>query len=586
MNIFHQRGLGWMCFGLAAILASLLGQPLGAQVAAPSDRQIGVESRPSGELKTVAVVAVAHYEKLISDITLLGSLIGREEAGQMVEGGFAFFTQGKGPAALDKKQPWGVIVQTDGAAFMPVGCLPVAKADDVLEVAKAYGVQVNNAEDGVKELVLPNQQSVFLKQQAGWTFISLSPDALSRAPEDPQAILAELVTEYDIAARITMKDVPEMYRQFAVQAMQAGMQQQIEKRADESDEQYELRQQVTEAQMAQMVRTLNETDSITVGWAVDAAQQRTYVDYTQSFVPGSKMSQQIAAYGQPRTSFAGFYQPEAAATISFATKADPELIQQDIEYFESTMRTLRAGFNNGIDSSDAKDPEALKAAFSDWFDALESTIRAGQIDGGAALDVSSDSLTFVAGALVKDTAKIESGLKKLEAAAAAKYPEFPGIRWNAATHAGVRFHTLSVPVAEEHEAPRKLLGSEVSVAVGIGPEAVYVAIGQDNLSAVKQAIDASAANPDKAVPPFELAVSLGPMIEMAAAQAEEGDQKAIARRVAETLRNESQDRDHIRAVGRVVPDGMRYRIEAEEGVLRAIGAAVTEAQRQALQASQ
>ena len=586
MNIFRQRGLGWIALVLTVMLASLLGQPLCAQTAAPPDQEFGAESQPSGELKTVAVVAVADYEKLISDITLLGSLIGRAEAGQMVEGGFAFFTQGKGPAALDRKKPWGVIVQTDGTAFMPVGCLPVAKSDDVLEVAKAYGVQVNDAENGVKELVLPNQQSVFLKQQAGWTFVSLAPDALARLPEDPQAILAELVTEYDVAARIAMKDVPEMYRQFAVQAMQAGMQQKIEKRADESDEQYELRQQVTEAQMAQMIRTLNETDSITVGWAVDAAQQRTYVDYGQTFLPGSKMTQQIAAYGQPRTNFAGFYQPDAAATMSFVTKADPELIQQDIEYFEATMRTVRAGFNSKIDHSEAKDREALKAAFSDWFDALEATIRAGQIDGGAALHVSSDSLTLVAGALVKDTAKIESGLKKLETAAAAKYPDFPGIQWNAVTHAGVNFHTVSVPVAEEHAAPRKLLGSEVSIAVGISPNAVYLAVGEDNLNAIKQAIDASAAELGKAVPPFELSVSLGPMLEMAAAQAEEGDQKAIAQQVAEMLRNESQDRDHIRAVGQVIPDGLRYRLEAEEGVLRAIGAAVTEVQRQALQASQ
>jgi hypothetical protein len=338
--------------------------------------------------------------------------------------------------------------------------------------------------------------------------------------------------------------------------------------------------------MAQTMRTLNETDSITVGWAVDAAQQRTYVDYSQTFVPGSKMARQIAGYDEPRTNFAGFYQPDAAATMSFVTKADPELIQQDIEYFESTMQALRAGFNNGIDNSDAKDPEAVKAAFSDWFDAFEATIRSGQIDGGAALHVSSDSLTLVAGAVVTDTAKIESGLKKLEAAAAARYPEFAGIRWNSATHAGVNFHTLSVPVPEEQEAPRKLLGSEVNVAIGIGQDKIYLAVGRNNLSAVKQAIDASEAEPDKAVPPFELAVSLAPIMEMAAAQAEEGDQKAIAERVAEMLRNEAQGRDHIRAVGQVIPNGLRYRFAAEEGVLRAIGAAATEAQRQALQAKQ
>ena len=52
------------------------------------------------------------------------------------------------------------------------------------------------------------------------------------------------------------------------------------------------------------------------------------------------------------------------------------------------------------------------------------------------------------------------------------------------------------------------------------------------------------------------------------------------------LRNEAQGRDHIRAVGQLIPNGLSYRFEAEEGVLRAIGKAASEAQRQALQAQQ
>ncbi len=575
MDIFRHRGLRWIAFVLSVSLVSLHSRPLWAQTSPPL----------KGELKTVAVVAVAPYQKLIGDVTALGTLIGRPEAGQMVEGGFAFFTQGKGPEALDKTQAWGLIVQTDGAAFLPVGCLPVAKAGAVVDVATALGVQVKELDGGVKELLLPSQRTIFLKEQGGWAYASLSQDALSRLPQNPQAILAELVTEYDLAARISMKDVPEMYRQFAVQMMQAGVQQQLQQQEDESDEQYELRQKMTEAQMAQTTRTLNETDSMTIGWAIDAEKQQTYVDFTQTFLPGSKMAQQIASYEQPRTNFAGFYQPEAAATVSFVTKADPEMIRQDIDYFESTMQTLRAGFNKGVDKSDAKAPEALKAAFSDWFDALEATIRAGHIDVGAAVDVGSDSLTFVAAAVVKDTDKIVQGLKKLEAAAA-KNPNFPGIRWNAATHAGVTFHTLDAPLADEHEEARRLLGDEVNLTVGIGPEAVYFAGGRDNLDALKQAIDASVAEPNKAVPPFELSISLLPIVEMAAEQAEEDDQKEIARAIAEMLRNEAQGRDHIRAVGKLIPNGLRYRFAAEEGVLRAIGTAATEAQRQALQAKQ
>jgi hypothetical protein len=578
-----------MSFGLVIILASLLGQPLGAQVAAPSDQELGVESRPSGELKTVAVVAVAHYEKLISDITLLGSLIGRAEAGQMVEGGFAFFTQGKGPAALDKKQPWGVIVQTDGAAFMPVGCLPVAKADDVLEVARAYGVQVNNAEDGVKELVLPNQQSVFLKQEAGWTFISLSPDALSRAPEDPQAILAELVTEYDIAARIAMKDVPEMYRQFAVQAMQAGVQQGMTRQADETEGQHELRRAMAEARIEQLSRLVNDLDLISLGWTIDAEQKRTYLDVTPVFKRGSKSAQEVASYGQSRTNFAGFYQPDAAITAIFVY---PKLIAGDVEYVEM-MRNTRRLINKVIDkevrvadAASAEAPEELKAAIGDFLDAFADTLKTGRMDGASTFHFSPDSMTLLMAISARDPAKVEAGLRKLEAAGKKLGALRERVQWNAASHAGVNFHTLAVPVPEDEKDARRWMGSELNIAVGLGPKAVYLAIGKDNLDAVKHAIDASAAETDKAAPPFDVAISLGRIMEMAVVQAKKNDQKAIAQKVADMLRKEAPDRDHIRAVGEVIPNGMRYRVVAEEGVLRAVGAAVTEAQRQALQASQ
>jgi hypothetical protein len=542
-------------------------------------------SQPSAEMRPVAVVAVAPYQKLLSDIALLGQMMGRPEASQMVEGGFTFLTQGKGPDALDKTQPWGIIVQTDGAAIEPVGCLPLTKPEDALAVAAAYGVQVKDAPNGVKELVLSKQRTAYYKQQGGWAFVSLSPAALSRLPEDPRAILSELVTEYDVAARIVMKDVPEMYRQFAIQALQAGMQQRIDRRDGETDEQYALRQKLAETQMAETARTLNETDSITIGWAIDGRQQRTHVDYTQTFAPDSKMARQLAGYERPETNFAGFYQPDAAATLTVATKADPSAIRQDIESFTATLEALRAGLSNKIDASDAKNPEALKAAMNDIFDALEATMRGGRIDAGGALDMSADSLTLVAAAHVIDTAKIESGLKKLETAAA-ESPEFPGIRWNAASHAGVRFHVLTLPVPEEHEAPRQLLGNQVSIAIGVGSESVYLAIGENGLDAMREAIDASAAEPNKAVPPFELTLSLAKIMETAAAQAEPGKHQAMCQLIAEQLRTQAQGRDHIRAVGQVVPNGLRYRVSAEEGVLKAIGAAATEAQRQALQASQ
>ena len=110
-----------------------------------------------------------------------------------LEGAFSFFTQGKGPNAIDKTKPWGVIVQTDGSQFLPVGCLPVLKPNDLLEVAKNFGAEVKPADGDVTEVVLPNKKSsIFVKQDGGMAFISVpafSPARRIKAALDPNGIL-------------------------------------------------------------------------------------------------------------------------------------------------------------------------------------------------------------------------------------------------------------------------------------------------------------------------------------------------------------------------------------------------------------
>ena len=150
------------------------------------------------------------------------------------------------------------------------------------------------------------------------------------------------------------------------------------------------------------------------------------------------MAKQMSSYSAPKTDFAGFYQPDAAGTATFSTKGDPQLMAEDMAQFEAQLASAKEQLNQQIDKKvdDADTRDTLKAAAADWFDAAAATIKAGKMDGGGSLKLSPDSMTFIAGAHIADTAKIESGLKKLEEAAK-KSPDFPGIKWNAAEHAGV-----------------------------------------------------------------------------------------------------------------------------------------------------
>jgi hypothetical protein len=569
-----------MIAAMAAALGVLCAAPALAQPAADVQSPSAAEV---GGMKTVAVLSVTNYDEIIGDVTFLGSLADQPEASQMVEGGIALFTQGRGLASIDRAMPWGVILQTDGMQFMPVACLPVTKVDDLLQVAENYGAKVKDAGEGVKEVSLPNGLSLFVTTEGNWAFVAQSAALLASLPVEPQKTLAELVTEYDVAITFSVQNIPEMYRQMALQAFQAGLQQGLQNQQG-TEQQRELQQKLAEAQKQQIVTMMQELDSVTVGWAVDAEKQNTYLDFIYRFLPGSSLAKQIEASANTTTNFAGFHQPGAALTATFANKGNPELMQANIEQFKAVMAGVREQVNQAIDQNSdiAEDQrQPMKEAAGNLLDVAQATIESGQIDASAALQMSPDSMTFVAGVLVQQPEKVEEALKKL-AAAQEKDPEFPGIQWNAASHADVHFDTLRVPVPADNPQARALLGEETDLAIGIGPNAVYVAMGRDWQSAINQAIDASAAEPDKAVPPFELSMSLGPVMKTGAVLGEEKD-RAKTQMLADMLQDEAQGRDHLRMVGQMIPNGLRYRFEVEEGVLRAIGKAAAQA-REAQQA--
>lgn len=540
-------------------------------------------------MKTLAVVAGAPYDSLLKDIDFIGSLIGQPQISQLIEMQLAFFTQ-----QLDRTKPWGVIVQTDGMQFLGTACLPISKPEELLAVAPAMGATVEDVagQEGVKQIRLPNERSFYVKSSGGWSFIAQSLDSLDRLPRDPEAALGRLVSEYDIAANVSVKNVPQMYRGLLVSAMQSGMQQSLQREEGESDEKFEERRELAEAQMKQVVELIDEIDTLTFGWAIDSEAQKTFLDFTYAFTPGGKMATQLDAMEEPQTNFGGFYQPSAVATLTTSQKVDMSKVDQ--EWYKSQqaqsrqmMATWREQFLKNVkeklEISDEEAVAAIESAVNDIFDAAVATLESGQMDIGTSLDVKPGSIKLIGGAFFLEPTKIESALKTLSSASGdLKY--ISAIEMNAAQHDDINFHKLTVNVPEDQQEARDVLGETVEIAVGLGPKAVYLGLGPDYQSALEQAIDASASEPNKRVPMFELAVSLGPIMETIAAQAEEGNQRELAQSIASMLQNEAQGRDHIRMTGQNVKNGLRYRLEAEEGALRAFGQAAMDAQRQRMEA--
>ncbi|WP_146448614.1 hypothetical protein [Bythopirellula polymerisocia] len=524
----------------------------------------------AGEMKPMALLTISGYDELKEDINFLGSLAGQPQLAAQFEPFIMGFVQG-----LNKTQPLGVVLQTDGMNFAGAICLPIADFATFLKNLKAFGIDSSDAGEGITQ-ISANGQTLFGKQGNGWAFLSMMPQMLENLPADPAKIFSNLSEEYDLGVRANIQNIPEAYRQMLIQNVKAGMDAGMRPMQDESDEQFETRKAMATAQVEQIERMIKEIDEVTVGLSVDNKQQRTFLDIAYTAVAGSKLSQQLAEMADTKTNFAGFFQPNAAGMLMLASKMQESDIAQMQQMFGAFRKQVETAIDKQSDLPSDEAKETAKSAANDFMDAMLATLTAGTMDGGAVLNLTPESLSFVAGGFIGDPAKVESGLKKL-AELGKDDPKMPAIKWNAASHDGVNFHTLSVPTPDEEE-PRQLFGETVEMAVGIGKQSVYFSLGRDCIATAKKIIEESAANPGKAVAPMEMSLSIGQILKTVATF--EPDDETL-QMVSAALENETSGRDHVRIVAQPIDNGVRSRFEIEEGVMRAIGVAAKAQQMQA-----
>ncbi len=560
MKIFSTRP------ALAATLAFAIGGQLASQATAQSD----------SEQKPVAVIAASSYSELLADIDYLGELGGRPAAGQQIEGMLALFTQGKGLQGLEKEKPWGAVVMTDGFQFNPIVCLPVSDLDALLRLIEGFGMATSDVGDGITEIESPNQ-SIYVKKTGGWAFVAQKPELLTETPADPTALFKSLTDEYDLGVRVMLQNIPEMYRQIAIQQMQAGAEQGMERMAEESDEAYEIRRKGVEANIDQISQMMQEFDEITLGLNVDSEEGNAYIDFVYSALPESQSAKALAAYRAATTNFAGCMNEEAAIRWNLSVDTPPELLEQQREQLQAQMLSLRQQAMNAIDQ-EASLPndevrETLKEAANELLDALEATTMSGHFDVAGHVDLSSTMLSVIAGGFAKETGKIESAAKKVAALLEGE-PDFPGVEWNADSHQGAAIHTMSIPLPPEApEEAREMFGESLDLALGLGDEVVYFAAGKDCVDQLKEAINKSQSAGSVAVQPMQLTLAVGPILKMGT---ELNNDNLVVAAMAEALLT-SEGYDEIHVTVESVGEKLRIRLELESGLLKAIGAAAAEA---------
>lgn len=546
---------------------------LGASSACPAQ-----ETPPAG-LKPLVTVSFAGYDELRGDVEFIGKLLGNDKLVDQLEAQLRAMTQG--PAAgpgpvlpgLDTTKPWGAVVQTDGQGqFSICGFIPVTDLKQLVALAKDPMTKEPLAKlvDGVYH-VQTDGPTLFVQEKGGWAFIVNDLQHLANVPADPLKALGGLNKKYDLAVRGSVKNVPPMYRMMATSLFEEGLKSGMPQMPGESDEDYAIRQGLAKQGLQQFSAMVDDLDEVLLGVAVDRQAGTSYLDVEVTALPGTKTAAQLAGAGPTSTNFAGFNLPGAAVTGNFTGA----LSDSDVAEAKKTLADVRPAALEELKNQGLSDEDLQLASqlLSELLDVFESTIENKKADGGMVLVLKPNALTFVAGAAIADGAKLEKVAKQLAARVQKDDPNFGKmLKLDAETHQGIRFHTLAIPTSEMNDpTAAKMFGQTLEVVLGISETSVHVAFGRDAAGTLKQVIDQSKAQPNKAVPPMRLAVAATPIAQFVATVAEDGDPaKQMATMIAGLL-GQTGGKDHVILTSKPIPNGASMRLEIEQGIIKLIG---------------
>ena len=376
-------------------------------------------------------------------------------------------------------------------------------------------------------------------------------------------MLGNLSKEYTFAVRFNVQNVPADLRENFMLLFKSGVEAGMAKNEGEDEIAYQLRKKMAEAQLKQMEQLVKDLDQFTIGWAIDPTAKTTYLDVSMTAVSTSPIAKQFADMANVKSEFGGFLLPDAAVTLNLCSKFD----QSEINQLLSAIKTVRAKADNGIDN-DATIPtdegkKQAKEVIAQLIDVAEETVKTGKIDGGAALSLEPNTLSFAAGGFVKDGPALETAVKKL-VALGANDPNFPVVKFDVETYKGIKLNSIAIRMTDDEA--KKLFGDTMDAYLGVGAQSAYVAFGKGSLTMLKSIIDKSGAGTSAAEYPFQLNVALTPILQFINATHPNPGAMMVAQLLAAT-----PGKDHIRLTANVIPNGVNYRLKAEEGVLKAIG---------------
>ena len=135
-------------------------------------------------------------------------------------------------------------------------------------------------------------------------------------------------------------------------------------------------------------------------------------------------------------------------------------------------------------------------------------------------------------------------------------------------------HVIEADVPESEDEARRIFGEVLRIHIGTGPKSLYVAAGKESESMLKKFIDAGANDAGATDRPVgQMRFTLLPILKFA----QTIDDNEVISTMINSLES-APDPGEVQIVSEVIPNGTDVKIAIGEGLIKAIGEAVTAAQ--------
>jgi hypothetical protein len=444
------------------------------------------------------VLRLRSIDTLIDNGKLLARLAGKEDLGNQVEGLIKARLGPGGLEGIDTRRPIGVYANISDDLSEPAGVVmvPIADENAFLSLLENLSFKAEKKKDGlyiIQQEVIPLRVGFRFAHKYAYFSVQNLQALAKESLVAPARIFPRNLTA-DLSGSLRLDRVPAGARKLALGKIEEDLAKEKDKqKPGESETQRQARLAILDAFARDVAEVLDNGRELSVQLNIDRQREQLAVQLALDARPDSRLARDIRALGDGKSLFTGILAKGAAMNGLFHVLLPEEVRKALVPVFADGMRQAERNEAN----------EAKRQAIARLNKALAPSLESGDIDAAFSLRGPSAAkrYTLVGGVKLHKGDALERTLRDLIKDLPAE--ELAKIHLDQETVKGAKIHRIDAQ--KSYDAKARAAFGDNPLYVAFRPDAVFVAVGDQGLEALKEALGAAPAP----APPLRLEVEVG-----------------------------------------------------------------------------